>query len=146
MIKVKLSENKNSGDDFMSETAHKMFEIAKYLDELKDGKVKGFKGNEKGYAKIIEICRGCSIWLHHEKSDNLIIDLLISPSAKEKNSVTCKDTVEKFKNFFDFAHNESEWRHSIDKRQNHDRYYVVVTEKNTSELIDLVKKIERKFK
>ncbi|WP_170180251.1 hypothetical protein [Desulfoglaeba alkanexedens] len=40
----------------------KMFEIAGHLKELdKYGKVKGLQGNEKGYAKIIEICRGCSV-------------------------------------------------------------------------------------
>ena len=46
---------------------------------------------------------------------------------------------------FDFSINKSIWNHSIDNHKNHDRYYVVVTEKNTSELIEIVDSLKKKF-
>ena len=130
----------------MSDTSSKMFEIARHFKELnKYGKVKGFKGNEKGYAKIIGICRGCSIWVHHEKNDNLIINLLVSPSARENNATLCSNTIKKFQKFFDFSINQSIWNHSIDTYKDHERLYVVVSEKNTSEIIDIVERLKKEF-
>ena len=111
----------------------------------KDGKVKGFKGNEKGYAKVIEVCRGCSVWVHREKSDDLIIDLLVSPSANENNPTLCGNTIQKFKEFFDFSSKSSKWNHSIDTHKDHERHYVVVTEKSITEIIDIVENLKQKF-
>ena len=130
----------------MNITASKLFEVAKHLHDLnKNGQVKGFSSNENGYAKIIQLCRGCSIWVHHEKNDELIIDLLISPSAKEKQSDLCRDVVRKFQEFFDFTSKKSNWNHSIDTHNDHDRYYVVVTNKEPVEIIYIVETIKKKF-
>ncbi len=50
--------------------AGKMYFAAKKVNDLNDfGKVKAFSSNEKGYARIFLIKRGCAIWIHHLKSD-----------------------------------------------------------------------------
>lgn len=45
--------------------SEKMYRIAEKFNELKDGKVKSFSGNEKGYAKILQIgLSGASVQKH----------------------------------------------------------------------------------
>ena len=75
----------------------------------------------------------------------MIIDLLVSPSAKEYNPTLCSNTVKKFQNFFDFSIDKSNWNHAIDTHKDHERYYVIVTEKSTSELIDIVERLKKEF-
>lgn len=124
----------------------KLFEIASHLGELnKNGQVKGFRGNEKGYAKVKQIMVGCSIWVHHEKNDDLIIDLLVSPSAKEKHETKCKNAVKKFKDHFSFDLSEGQWSHSIDDYQDHDRYFVVVNQKSLEEILAEIEILKIKF-
>ncbi|GAB4174097.1 MAG: hypothetical protein Tsb0017_11610 [Geothermobacteraceae bacterium] len=85
----------------MSLIEQKMYNIASHLNELNSaGKVKGFQGNEKGYAKVHQIKSGCSIWVHHLIDDRLIIDLLISPNAQKNHSEKCKTSKEIFNSFF----------------------------------------------
>jgi len=132
----------------MTDTSCKMFEIASHLSELNnDGKVKAFRGSEKGYAKVIEICRGCSIFVHHEKNDDLIIDLLVSHHAKEKKPPLCGNTIKKFKEFFgDLCKiSMSNWSHPINTQKDHERYYVDVNGKNTSEIIFIIERLKKEF-
>lgn len=111
-----------------SSTEEKMLSIAKNLNQLnKQGKVKSFQGNEKGYAKVIEIKRGCSIWVHHLKDDRLIIDLMISESAQSKYPEISRETINKFKDCVNCFTEEEPWQHSIDTKVNAKRYYVDVT-------------------
>lgn len=124
----------------------KLIEIARHLGELnKKGQVKGFKGNEKGYAKVKQIMVGCSIWVHHEKNGDLIIDLLVSPSAKEKNETKCENTVKKFEDHFGFNLSEGPWSHSIDDYQNHDRYFVIINNLSLEEILGETEKLKIKF-
>ncbi len=130
----------------MSDTAKKLYDVARHLNALNNkGKVKRFAGNENGYAKIIEIYRGCSIWLHHEKNGDLIIDLLISQNAQKENPPLCLKSTEKFKEFFGLLPTDSEWNHSIDTHNDHERYYVSVNSKKTNEIIKIAEKLKSEF-
>ena len=128
----------------MTTNQSKLFDVAKHLGDLnKQGCVKGFNGNENGYAKIIQICRGCSIWIHHELNETLIIDLLISPSAQKSYPEKCSRAVRLFKEFFSFSVDNSKWIHAIDTQNEHDRYYVNATDLSTEEIIKTCNEIKR---
>ena len=125
------------------DVSEKLYHIATYLGELNSkGNVKGFSGNEKGYAKIKQIVRGCSVWVHHEKNGELIIDLMISPAALEKNPAESDQSVKLFKKYFGFSVKNSLWQHSIDKHNDHDRYYVVVSNHEVKEIINHIEKLK----
>ncbi len=124
----------------------KLYEIAKYLKDLnKKGKVKGFKGNENGYAKIRQIVPGCSIWIHLEKNEDLIVDLLVSPSAKERNYSKCQSAINNFKSHFQMGLKESSWNHSIDSYRDHERYYAIINDLKLEQIFIEVDKIKQKF-
>ena len=90
----------------MTQTALKLYEVAKHLNELnKDGKVKGFKGNEERICQNhSDMSRVFLFGFITKKNDDLIIDLLISPSAFDKSQVKCETAVKTFKNHFGFFH------------------------------------------
>lgn len=130
----------------MVKSDEELFKIAEYLGDLNDqGGIKGFCGNEKGYAKIIQICKGCSIWVHRELDDKLIINLLISPSAKENYPYECKVAVEDFYEIFSPNVNKSKWVHATDKNIEHDRYIFDVTDKSSADIISSIDEIHSYF-
>ena len=130
----------------MATNQSKLHELAKHLNDLnKYGQVKGFQGNENGYAKIVQICRGCSVWFHNEKNGKLIIDLLISPSAQSTHPQKCNKAVEIFKDLFSFSVDNSKWSHSIDSRNEHARYFIDVSGIEVDELIKMADKIKKIF-
>jgi len=130
----------------MDSNQAKLFEVAKHLGDLnKQGCVKGFSGNENGYAKIIQICRGCSVWIHYELNGTLIIDLLISQPAKKTSPDKCSHAVRLFKELFSFSVENSKWTHSIDTHNECDRYYVNATNLSIKELINTCEEIKRVF-
>src|SRR4030042_3192087 len=125
--------------------SEKLYLVANHLNELNsNGKVKCFSGNENGYAKIKQIVRGCSLWLHHEKNGELIIDLMISPSVLEKKPLECEESLRLFKEYFGFSVKYSEWQHSLDKHKKYDRYYVVISGLRVEEIINHTKKLKEK--
>ena len=130
----------------MKSNQTKLYEVSKYLGDLnKQGCVKGFSGNENGYAKIFQVRRGCSVWIHNELNGVLIIDLLISPSAQRTYPEKCTRAVHLFKKFFKFHVDSSKWSHCIDTQNNHDRYFVDVSKLSTKELFDICDKIKQIF-
>lgn len=131
----------------MTETIeNKMYLIAKYLGELNDdGNVKGFKGNENGYAKVLEIKRGCALWVHHLKEDRLIIDLMITDTAGSKYPELSRKAVEQFKNFFNYMSGDVPWTHSM-KTINAERYYVDITDLKIEEIKKVIDKLKSEFK
>jgi hypothetical protein len=123
----------------------KMYSIAKYLDELNpDGKVKGFKGNEKGYAKILEIKRGCALWVHHLKDDRMIIDLMITDAAGNKYPEIAKQVKEKFEDFFNYMSNDESWVHSMNTTDAL-RFYVDITNLQFDEIVKVIVKLKSEF-
>jgi hypothetical protein len=133
----------------MISASDKIFEIAGHLKDLnKYGKVKGLDGNEKGYAKVIEIFRGCSVWVHHLHNDDLIIDLMVSHTAHKKNPALCDSSVKKFEDFFGGSGGsvkKTKWTHSIDQHYEYERHYVVMNDKKTAEIIDIVDNLKKIF-
>ncbi len=126
--------------------AEKLYLVADHLHELNSkGKVKGFSGNENGYAKIIQIIRGCSVWIHHEKNNELIIDLMVSPPAFEKRPLECEESIALFKDYFGFLIENSGWTHCIDKHNDYDRYYVVVSNLSVDKIINHTEKLKEIF-
>ncbi len=146
MLNVFCKSSFKDKDKTGMNVSDKMYHIAKELDELnKDGKVKGFSGNEKGYAKVLQIVRGCSLWVHHEKDDRLLLDLVVSPAAKRAFPTKCDKSIDKFKELFGFSLKKSNWKHSIDNHNDHERYYVVITELDLETIIELITKIKTDF-
>ena len=105
-----------------------MYQIAHYLGELnKKEEVKANRKNECGYAKVVEIKRGCSIWVHHELDDALVIDLLISPTAQEKHGDLSDLTIRRFDSFFDKPPVKMDWYHADRPDAKHAKYVVDIT-------------------
>ena len=104
----------------------KMYNIAKPLGDLNaNGKVKKNLAHEHGYAKVHQIKSGCSIWIHHTLDNWLVIDLLITPYAREQFSKKCSSAVDNFKEFFKHANVIRDWWAPKDKpEQWHDRYSI----------------------
>lgn len=123
----------------------KMFAIAESLNELNDrGEVKGFSGNERGYAKVLEIKRGCVIWVHHLNDDRLIIDLMVSEAAAGRYSEITTIAISRFKDFFNFMFAKESWKHSMGSN-NSERYYIDVSEIQLEEILKIVNKIRLNF-
>lgn len=123
----------------------KMYEIAKFLGELNAmGEVKGFSGNEKGYAKILQIKRGCSIWIHHLQDDSLVLDLMVSENASYRHPDITSVEIEKFKQFFKNDLNMGLWEHSIDENRA-ERYFIDIGIMETDEIKKLINRIIEHF-
>jgi len=130
----------------MSSVEAKMYNIASHLNELNSaGKVKGFQGNEKGYAKIHQIKIGCSIWVHHLIDDRLTIDLLISPNAQKKHSEKCKKSKEIFNSFFTEKAISTTWEHATSLNNEHERVYVEISKNSDKEIFEIIKEMKAKF-
>ena len=109
------------------------------------GKVKGFSSNEKGYAKILQIKRGCAIWIHHLNNEQLIIDLLVTEAAAKKHSVVTNTAIEKFKKFAGDKLKTDEFEHAINKSDKRDRFYFDVTNHAFEEIDILIEKLLMAF-
>ena len=125
---------------------YKLYLAAKKVDGLnKAGKVKGFSGNENGYAKILQIKRGCDVWIHHLKNNKLIIDLLTTPSASERYPEQVDEAVKLFKEFAGEKLEEDTFNHSINKNSFASRYFIDVTELPFAVIDDMIEDIYLKF-
>lgn len=130
----------------MSTIEGKMYFIAKRYNYLNDkGKVKARRGNEKGYAKIKDIVRGCSLFVHHMNNDHLIINLLVSPAAKTRYEIVCNKAVDAFKKHFQSDVQSTPWEHSMGGGNVYDRYIVDVTKKDLPELLIMIEEVRNKL-
>lgn len=120
----------------------KLYLAAKKVNDLnKSGNVKGFSGNENGYAKIAQIKPGCAIWIHHLKNDQLIIDLLISETAANRYPLETNTALEKFKNFSGDKFKSAEFEHSINQNSKSDRFYIDVTTHTFDQIAVIIDKL-----
>lgn len=116
-----------------------MYSIAKYLNYLnKEGAVKSFSGNENGYAKVLEMTRGCCVWVHHMKNDHLTINLRITPAAESRYPLICENAVNKFRDFFHNQTPKDTWQHNIDSAYKAKRYSFDITDKSEDEIFELI--------
>lgn len=123
--------------------ADKMFTIAHYLKELNNqNKVKAYKKNEYGYAKVVNIKKGCSIWVHHTLENRLIIDLLISPAARRNNGELCQAAVRQFGGFFHEEPKQIPWSHADKPDIIHERHLVDITSEKNSEIFNTLNAIQ----
>jgi hypothetical protein len=126
--------------------SEKLHAIAKSLNELKDtGAVKGRKGNEHGYAKILQIKTGCSIWIHHWHDDRLAIDLLISQPALSRYPSECESSINTFKELFTDMVETKPWSHHDGRSKEHETYYIDVSKKTEGEILKLIDLIKSKY-
>lgn len=127
-------------------TAEKMYLTAKKVNDLNvNGKVKAFSSNEKGYARIFVIRRGCAIWLHHTKDDRLTISLMITEAMANKFPVTEHAAIKKFENFAGDRLLLESFEHSINKWDKRIKRYVDVTSCSYEEIATLVDRILMSF-
>lgn len=123
----------------------KLFLAAKKVGDLnKTGAVKGFNGNENGYAKIKQIKPGCAIWIHHLKDETLIIDLLITETAISRYPNEAESTLKKFEAFAGDELKTDVFEHSVDDNHKAGKFYLDVTDqpfKQISETIDNILRI-----
>lgn len=130
----------------MITTEDKMYFIAKRYNYLNDkGKVKAIRGNEKGYAKIKDIVRGCSLFVHYMNNDHLIINLLVSPAAKTRYEIVCNKAVDAFKKHFQSDVQSTPWENSMGGGNMYDRYIVDVTKKDLPEILIMIEEVRNKL-
>lgn len=130
----------------MSTIEDKMYFIAKRYNYLNDkGKVKAKRCNEKGYAKIKDIVRGCSLFVHHMNDDQLIINLLVSTAAKTRYEIVCNKAVDVFKKHFQSDVSCTLWENSLGGGYVYDRYIVDVTNKDLPELLTMIEDVRDKL-
>lgn len=124
----------------------KLYAIAEVINDLNsNGKVKGNPYHEYGYAKIHQVKRGCSFWIHHWNDDRLLIDLLISETAKKSYEKESFSTIESFKMLFPEKVMKTVWRHSDGKGKDHDHFYIDVSNDNFEEIMVKINKIKRSY-
>ena len=105
------------------------------------GKIKANTANEKGYAKLASINRGCRIWAHHTLKNELIIDILVTKTADLKYPDIVKSAVDTFHKFAkDNGRQTSNrsWTHSINKSDVRRQYYFEITNDSPETIAALV--------
>jgi len=126
------------------EMVSKMFKIAEHLRELNSAqKVKRF-GNDKGHAKVFQIRPGCSVWTHHLKNNRLIIDLMITRSARQRYPEVAMISVDMFKEFFHDKVDFERWHRHIDDLEA-ERYFVDIGEDTLEDIFKTLDKIKDRF-
>ena len=118
-----------------------MYLIAKKANDLnKSGEVKGFGLNEIGYAKIFELKRGCSFWVHHLSDDILIIDLMISEAARKRYPTHSEFAEKKCYAFFKEMRmpvKSEPWLHGMGGAE-YQRYFVDVSSLSFNEISQIL--------
>ena len=123
--------------------ADKMYTVTHYLGALNSkNMVKAYRKNEYGYAKVVEIKRGCSIWVHHLLDDTLVIDLIISPAARKSNGELCDLTIRQFGGFFDKRPVVDQWYHADKPDVKHARYSVDITSEKDADILNTINAIQ----
>ncbi len=129
----------------MLSTEDKMYQIAKYLGDLNSkGKVKRFWPNERGYAKVKDIVRGCPLLVLHTNDAELIVTLLVTPTALLRYGTTCQRAVTTFKSFFGTDVKQRRWTHALDNDER-DQYLADVTNRDLPEIFKLIDELKEKL-
>jgi hypothetical protein len=123
--------------------------LASYANDLTAaGKVKAMTKNERGYAKLFSINRGCRVWVHHTLDDKLILDLMVTKNEALKNLDVVKSDIGKFSQFVEEAGHpmfQTHWQHSISKGDVREQYYFEVTNEKVETIIALIDKARLAF-
>lgn len=129
----------------MLSTEDKMYQVAKYFGDLnRKGNVKGFKANERGYARVKDIVRGCGLFVVHTNNEELMVYLMVTPTALTRYEATCKRAVTTFKNFLGSDVEQRKWTHAIANGER-DLYSVDVTNRELPEIFKLVDELKGKL-
>ena len=127
----------------------KMHRIASQVDGLNDkGRVKAQTGNEKGYAILFSINKGCRVWAHHTHDDRIIIDLMFTKSEEFKHPDLVNSAKLTFEQFASKSKREvtcSPWQHSITKSDTRTQLYFEITNEDDQTISELVKDIRFAF-
>lgn len=124
----------------------KMYLAAKKLSDLNaEGKVKAFSSNEKGYARIVVIKRGCAVWMHHTKNDRLTISLMITKAMAAKFPVTEHAAIKNFEAFAGDRMQTEEFEHSINCYDKRLKRYIDVTNCTFTEISSMIDKVQEIF-
>lgn len=120
-------------------TEHKLHLIAKKMNQLNNsGKVKAFTSNERGYAKIAQIKKGCSVWIRHLKTDELVIALM-STSASQKNySEVVTQAQRKFKDYAGERLTYGKFQHAITDKDQREHLSFDVTNNSYDEIDEII--------
>jgi hypothetical protein len=118
--------------------------FAGYLNQLnRKGKVKRFSINEKGYAKVVDIRPGCSIWLHHVDY-SLYVSLRISQTAQKRYPAVCVEAAKRFQKFFDNKTVVDTWRHGLNPRTL-ERHHIEITTWTDSAILKTIDRLKESF-
>ena len=130
----------------MPTNEEKMFQVAESLGQLNaNGQVKCFSVNEKGYARVLDIIRGCSICVHHLHDNTLIINLSVTPTAQRLYAEIVKNAILIFKNSFNIPVLKKEWNHAIDDNNSAEMYYVDVSDMSLDKIQEKLGQIKTNF-
>ena len=129
--------------------AKKMHLIASQVDGLNDmGKVKAQTGNEKGYAILFSVSRGCRVWAHHTRDDKLIIDLMYTKSEKLKHRDVVESAIVVFEEFASKSNRRiacRPWKHSITESDTRTQHYFEITNDDDQTISEFVKDLRFAF-
>jgi hypothetical protein len=129
----------------MLSTEDKMYQVAKYFGDLnRKGKVKGFRANEIGYARVKDIVRGCTLFVIHTNDGELSVNLLISSTALSRYEATCQRAVKTFKSFLGTVVKQRKWAHAMGNDER-DQYSVDVTNRDLPGIFTLVNELKGKL-
>lgn len=129
----------------MLSTEDKMYQVAKYFGDLNSrGKVKGFSANEKGYARVRDIIRGCTLLVLHTNDGELMVNLLVTSTALSRYEATCQRAVKTFKSFLGTDVKQRKWSHALGNDER-DQYSIDVTNRDLPEIFKLVEELKGKL-
>ena len=128
--------------------AKKMYQIASQVDELNDdGKVKA--RNEKGYAILFSVSRGCRVWAHHTNKNRLIIDLMYTKSELFKHADLIKAAIAVFEQFAQKSNRQvtvdDSWQHSMRPSDTRTLHYFDISNDDAQTISELVKGVRLEF-
>ncbi|MBI4768411.1 MAG: hypothetical protein HY787_28105 [Deltaproteobacteria bacterium] len=130
--------------------SEKMYQIAKSLNQLNsNGEVKAFTGNEKGYAKVIDIIRGMSVLVIYSPAsmdDKLIISLDFTESVVKKDRITVENTIAKFKKVFNTQEIKEYTLQLVGNKSIRTRNYFDVTNESLENILQFIENIMINFK
>jgi TolB-like protein len=122
-------EKENIGQKFGASKQKKDPLLEEKLSEIASPSHLGEKVNTGGrdeyaYVNVHKIVPGCWIRVHHTFDNWLVINLLISPHARENYSKKCSSAVDNFKEFFKDKVIEDIWAPKANPELRHNRYSI----------------------
>lgn len=130
----------------MISTEDKMYQVSKHFGDLNSkGKVKGFGANEKGYARIKNIVNGCGLLVHHTNDEELILDVMVSPTALSRYGATCQRVISTFKNILGSEVRQRKWTNAMGNSGEWDQYFINVTNRELPDILRLIDELKVKM-